>query len=72
MISAKEKKSRNGKAYLVMETTGPSGVNHRMNAWAWNGKTKLEPYSIIVAPVSKDDDFGMATMAFKMRVLDVD
>ena len=64
--SSTEKKTKNGKSYLLLEVVGLSGKSSRMYLWDWDGKTTIEPYTICVGEVDKSD-FGYSTKLRKIK-----
>lgn len=54
------KLTKNGKPYLIITATGLSGARHRMFCWGWNGRQKIDPYSLCISNVGPSD-FGLQT-----------
>lgn len=67
--SAIPKTTKNGKKYLLMNITGPSGKVSRIFMWGWDG-TQYDPYTTFVGQVSRSE-FGFACSQRKMRVINV-
>ena len=69
VMGAKEKKTKNGKPYLLLETSGPTGQIKRLFCWGWNGKDELPIYSVCISEVQVDS-FGCKTFMSKVRILE--
>ena len=65
------KKSKNNKVYLDAEVMGASGKGTKLKVWAWNSSDAPEPLSLWVAELDKNEQWGCATMKFKMRAINV-
>jgi DNA polymerase-3 subunit alpha len=63
-----EKKTKNGKPYLLLQIVGESGSMLKMFMWDWDGKLSFEPYTLCVAEVDCTD-FGMSTKGKKIKVM---
>lgn len=66
VTAATPKKTKNGKQYLTLETTGTSGKMTRISCWGWDGTRQFEPYTLCVAEVEKND-FGQSTAVWKLK-----
>jgi len=62
------KKTKNGKLFLVIEAIGISGKTHRINVWGWNEGKKLDPYSLCLSEVERND-FGHSTTSWKLKII---
>ena len=61
-----KKKTKNGKEYVQIFTSGPHGKSHRVSVW---GRKELpEPFTLYCAEVKKDE-YGNSTASFKMKEL---
>jgi DNA polymerase III alpha subunit len=69
VMAAKQKQTKNGKPYLLLETSGPTGQTKRIFCWGWDGKKELPVYSVCIAEVTVDS-FGCKTFMSKVKVLD--
>jgi DNA polymerase-3 subunit alpha len=70
IAKAVKRKTKNGKHYMMLTVTGPSGKSSRMFAWSWKEDMDLPPYTTIIAECSRSE-YGFQTSQYKMRILDV-
>ena len=68
IVSSAEKKTKNGKPYLMLQVMGEAGNMEKMFMWDWDGKIAFEPYTLCVAEVDRSD-FGLATKGKKIKVM---
>ena len=64
----KPKLTKNKKPYLLLTTVGVSGRNERMFLWGWKPDTEVQPYSVCVAEVDKNE-YGCSTRISKFKIL---
>jgi len=64
-----EKRTRNGKNYLRMKVTSNDGNNEWMNCWGWDGKTKIQPYSICVSIINEQEGWGKSCRWSKFKIM---
>lgn len=69
VMGVKEKKTKNGKPYLLLETTGLTGQIKRLFCWGWDGKTEMQIYSVCISEVTVDS-FGCKTFINKIKILE--
>ena len=62
------KKTKNGKAYLLIDAVGPTGKSHRLSVWGWNGTRSLSTYALCLGEVERND-FGYSTTSWKLKVI---
>ena len=62
------KKTKNGKAYLLIDAVGPNGKSHRLSVWGWNGTRSLSTYALCLGEVERND-FGYSTTSWKLKVI---
>ena len=68
IVSSVEKKTKNGKPYLMLQVMGEAGNTEKMFMWDWDGKIAFEPYTLCVAEVDRSD-FGLSTKGKKIKVM---
>jgi hypothetical protein len=68
IVSSTEKKTKNGKPYLMLQVMGEAGNMDKMFMWDWDGLAGFDPYTLCVAEVDRSD-FGMATKQRKMKIM---
>ena len=68
IVSSVEKKTKNGKPYLMLQVMGEAGNAEKMFMWDWDGKIAFEPYTLCVAEVDRSD-FGLSTKGKKIKVM---
>lgn len=64
-----EKKTKNGKPYLLLEVLGETGKIRRMYLWDWDQRKKFEPYTICVSEVDSSD-FGLSAKMRRLKTID--
>ena len=69
VMGVKEKKTKNGKPYLLLDTSGPTGQIKRLFCWGWNGETEIPVYSVCISEVTVDS-FGCKTFVSKIKILE--
>jgi hypothetical protein len=69
VMGVKEKKTKNGKPYLLLETSGPTGKIKRLFCWGWDGTTEIPAYSVCISEVTVDS-FGCKTFVSKVKILE--
>jgi DNA polymerase III alpha subunit len=62
------KKTKNNKNYLDIEVVGLVGKTFRAKVWNWDGKTAIEPYTVMIAEINKNE-FGFSASFGKMKEL---
>jgi DNA polymerase-3 subunit alpha len=65
----KEKKTKNGKPYLLLTAIGLEGQTRRIFCWGWDGHTELPKYSTCIAEITVDN-YGNKTFMSKVKVID--
>jgi hypothetical protein len=70
VTEAKEKKTKNGKPYLLLSTVGPTGQGRNIFCWGWDGVRTIAPYTACIAQVNADS-FGCKTFMSKLKELAV-
>jgi hypothetical protein len=65
----KEKKTKNGKPYLLLTAIGLEGQTRRIFCWGWDGRTELPKYSTCIAEITVDN-YGNKTFMSKVKVID--
>lgn len=60
------KVTKNKKKYLEIEALGPVGKPVRLRAWGWDGVKVLQPLSVYLGEIKKDD-FGCSTTMWKIK-----
>lgn len=68
IIGSVEKKTKNGKQYLLLQVIGEAGNMEKMFMWDWDGKIIFEPYTLCVAEIDRSD-FGLSTKGKKIKVM---
>jgi DNA polymerase III alpha subunit len=68
IVESTEKKTKNGKPYLLLNTVGEAGNTEKMFMWDWDGKISFEPYTLCVAEVDRSD-FGLSTKGKKIKAM---
>jgi DNA polymerase III alpha subunit len=68
IIGSVEKKTKNGKQYLLLQVIGEAGNMEKMFMWDWDGKITFEPYTLCVAEIDRSD-FGLSTKGKKIKVM---
>lgn len=69
VMKVEEKKTKNGKPYLVLTATGMGSKTKRIFCWGWNGVTNIPQYSVCISEVTVDD-YGYKTFASKVKVIE--
>ena len=69
VTDVKEKKTKNGKPYLLLTASGLAGQTKRIFCWGWNGETAIPVYSVCIAEITVDD-FGCKTFVSKIKMLE--
>ena len=69
VMNVREKKTKNGKPYLLLDTSGPTGQIKRLFCWGWNGETEIPVYSVCISEVTVDS-FGCKTFVSKVKILE--
>lgn len=65
-VTGVKRKTKNGKEYVQIFATGPTGKPNRISVWGC--KELLQPFTLYCAEVERNE-FGMSTAVFKMRKL---
>jgi len=63
-----KQKTKNGKDYLTLTVSGPSGQQEKVKVWNWNPEFVVEKNKAYLAIVKKDA-WGMSTKITDMRML---
>jgi len=63
------KRTKNGKYYLRMKITSNDGNSEWLNCWGWNGRTAVEPYTICVAVIQSQADWGKSCRWSKLKLM---
>jgi len=63
------KRTKNGKYYLRMKVTSNDGNSEWLNCWGWNGRTAVEPYTICVAVIQSQADWGKSCRWSKLKLM---
>jgi DNA polymerase III alpha subunit len=69
IMGVKEKKTKNGKPYLLLETSGPTGQIKRVFCWGWNGVDEIPIYSVCISEITVDN-YGCKTFFSKIKILE--
>jgi DNA polymerase-3 subunit alpha len=69
IMGVKEKKTKNGKPYLLLETSGPTGQIKRVFCWGWNGVDEIPVYSVCISEITVDN-YGCKTFFSKIKILE--
>jgi hypothetical protein len=63
------KKTKTGKAYLMIKGLGPMGKSYRINVWGWKEENEpLEEFDVIVAELDKNE-YGFSTTSWRCKVI---
>lgn len=68
VMSSVEKKTRNGKPYLLLNVIGESATQMKMFIWDWDGKTVFEQYTLCVGEVDRSE-FGFSVKSKKLKII---
>ena len=66
VMAAVEKKTRNGKPYLLLNVIGESGDMQKMFMWDWDGKSVFEQYTLCIGEIDRSD-FGFSVKSKKLK-----
>jgi len=69
VTDVKQKKTKNGKPYLLLTTSGLAGQSKRIFCWGWDGRTDIPIYSVCISEITVDD-FGCKTFVSKVKILE--
>ena len=70
VIEFEKKETKNGKVFYRMKATDTSSKAVNVRLWG-EMDSKFEPYTMWIAEVSYDEDWGISSNANKMRKLEV-
>lgn len=62
------KKTKTGKNYLDITVVGLIGKTYKIKVWNWDGKKVIDPYTLMVAQIDRND-FGFSASYGKMKEL---
>ena len=65
----KQKKTKNGKPYLLLMAAGLESQTKRIFCWGWDGRTEIPKYATCISEITVDD-FGNKTFMSKVKVID--
>lgn len=68
VLGAKEKKTKNGKTYTLIDAAGPNGKKINLRVWGAKDPTAYPTYAVCLAEVEKND-FGCSSTAWKVKIL---
>ena len=68
VMSSVEKKTRNGKPYLLLNVIGESATQMKMFIWDWDGKTAFEQYTLCIGEVDRSE-FGFSVKSKKLKII---
>jgi len=69
VLNAKKKETKNGKPYLILDASGPSGQLKRVFCWGWDGKKEFPEYSVCISEITIDS-YGCKTFMSKIKILE--
>ncbi len=69
IMGVKEKKTKTGKSYLLLDTSGPTGQIKRLFCWGGSKVTDIPVYSVCISEITVDD-YGYKTFMNKIKILE--